>query len=572
MSKSGILPFGSMSRALISCSVITMAFLLCLSGCGSGGNGGSGGSGGGGGNNGGGSSTAAVAGNVLIRVDGLCGYSAAPSVTVSVSINTNPVQTTTTDSNGNFSFTTVPYGSYTVTPSLAGASAVFAPATQSVSVAKGGALTSFNAMVGYSVSGTVSYAGNATGPINLVLQRKCPSGFTQISSLGTMIPAPGAFTINGVPPGTYTVQSWRDVVSDGMPNASDPTGGSAVFTIAAQNQTGVSVALTDPAAVTFDPAYLGVVPFDQGAALGANLLSNSTPAFWQMIGGSYLEKASSYTLQWSTDPNFGTLTGTKSYPAAGQTMWVLPGLANGQQLYFRFQGVAGAATSSWSSVVGPVTIGAPAGSVLVSGNVTFGSPATGPLYLSFTNESTPGHTYYAQIASPISPQSYSIQLSPGTYYVDAFIDQNNDDVEDNGDMRLGGNSVFPTFSGTSATHDLSMNGGGIRYLSLGTENIQDVNEYGASIQGYSNTINAWDGSKKVEAIEVTRGPQYHRSTGSLAVHSPPRSLLFFLRKHCFTPRHNAKGWRCLQSKAYLQRWKHGDCDPDGRQCAGQLRC
>ena len=106
---------------------------------------------------------------------------------VSVSINTNPVQTTTTDGNGNFSFATVPYGSYTVTPSLTGASAIFAPATQSVTVAKGGALVSFNGMVGYSVTGTVGYTGNATGPINLVLLRKCPSGATQLTGLGTMV-------------------------------------------------------------------------------------------------------------------------------------------------------------------------------------------------------------------------------------------------------------------------------------------------------------------------------------------------------------------------------------------------
>jgi hypothetical protein len=95
----------------------------------------------------------AVAGSVIYSNS--CGPAVGPATTLS--INTTPVQTTTTDSNGNFVFAAVPQGTYTITPSLSGTNALFTPATQNVTVGAGGAVASFKAVVGYAVTGNVSY-------------------------------------------------------------------------------------------------------------------------------------------------------------------------------------------------------------------------------------------------------------------------------------------------------------------------------------------------------------------------------------------------------------------------------
>jgi hypothetical protein len=339
---------------------------------------------------------APVAGSVIYSSD--CGLIAGPSTTVA--INTNPVQTATTDVNGNFSFASVPYGSYTITPSLAGTNAVFSPSTQNVTVNAGGAVVAFKAAVGYSVSGTASYpTGSATGPVHVILQYWCTYGsinaaFTS-DILGTTISAPGAFTINGAMPGSYKVQAWRDVANDNWPNASDPTGTSALYTVTTGNLSGTSVTMTDPTTPTFTntPGTPAVYPIDKGVVLNAqvlNVATNPNPTFWSNIT-YFPEMANSYNVEWGTDQTFATYTASKNFLTKGgnQNIWILTGLTNNQQLYFRYQGVLGSTTSPWSSASSQITIGEPStGADLVSGTVTFANAATGPLYLYFTNQST----------------------------------------------------------------------------------------------------------------------------------------------------------------------------------------
>ena len=453
--------------------------------------------------------SAPIAGSVIFGNS--CGNLVGPSV--ELSINTNPVQTTATDGNGNFTFAAIPSGTYTITPLLAGTNAIFTPNTQSVTVNSGGALTSFKANVGYAVSGMVSYTGTATGPINLALQYNCPNG-GEGEVLGTSIPAPGPFTINGVPPGSYVIYAWRDALSNGAPNMSDPTGNSTALAVSAANLTGVSVALTDPAPVTFNPAtstspYLSAIPIDQGVVLNGGTLSevfSSTPNFWRLMGVGFPELATSYTVQWSTDPSFNTITGSKSFPATGSGTWIVNGLTDGQILYFRYQGVAGSATSQFPGVFGPTTIGEPAGAVTVSGNVTFSSPATGPLYIYFNNQTT-HQSYYTSVANPASPQPYSIQLpADGNYSFNAFIDQNNDNIEDNGDMISGGPAYIVAVTGSTATQDIKMFGGGNSFVAGGLTNNQLVDSSGNTSQYYDFDFDASNGSKKLTAIELVSGP------------------------------------------------------------------
>jgi hypothetical protein len=453
-------------------------------------------------------SSAQVAGSVIYSNS--CGFVAGPATTVS--INTNPVQSTTTDNNGNFSFAAIPQGSYTITPSLAGTNAVFSPATQNVTVGAGGAVVSFNAAVGYSVSGNVNYSGAATGPVHMILQYQCPGGVWIGHTLGTSILTPGQFTINGAAPGSYQVLAWMDATNNGWPNASDPTGSSTLQTVSSANLSGISVTMTDPTAPTFTstPFSPGVVPFDQGAMIYPYVIYESGPplrAFWLPID-SQLEIATSYTVEWGTDKTFATYIGSKSFPAkGGYTMTcVLNGLTNGQQLYFRYQGAVGSATSAWSPVAGPITVGAPTGPVTVSGTATFANAATGPLHIYFENRST-GETYNTAVASPVSPQNYSIQLpAAGNYFVSAFIDQNNDSIEDNGDMLSGGTSNVAV-TGSTGTFDLTLNGGGTSYLTVGLNNYQAIDyALGLTKQFYNLATGAWSGSKELIAMELVSGP------------------------------------------------------------------
>jgi hypothetical protein len=398
-----------------------------------------------------------------------------------------------------------------VTPSLAGTNAVFSPATQNVTVGAGGAVVSFNAAVGYSVSGNVSYTGIATGPVNLALQYNCPNGGEGIV-LGTSITAPGQFTINGAAPGSYTLLAWRDIVGHGVPNALDPTGSSTALAVSADNLTNVSVALTDPAPITLGPIIdsIGRTPFDQGVVLQLSQITvppSSVSTFWKAIGVSYLEEVSSYNIQWSTDPTFSTNTHSKSFPATGtnEDSWVLNGLTNGQHLYFRYQGVAGSTTGPWSGL-GVTTIGAPTGPVTVSGIATFANAATGPLYISFSNLST-YNGYYTAIANPVSPQPYSIQLpADGNYQIQGFIDQNNDGVDDNGDMYVSASIYNLAITGSTATKDVIATGGGNRFFSWQANNDQFVNTISGTHQYYNLSFIAWNGSKQLTTAELVSGP------------------------------------------------------------------
>ena len=89
-----------------------------------------------------------------------CG-SNTPPVTVTLTQGSTLIQTTTTtNNNGSFMFSGVPNGTYSVTPSISGASSIFYPSPQSVSVSNNNVTNAnFNATFqGYTVSGSVSLA------------------------------------------------------------------------------------------------------------------------------------------------------------------------------------------------------------------------------------------------------------------------------------------------------------------------------------------------------------------------------------------------------------------------------
>jgi hypothetical protein len=419
-----------------------------------------------------------------------------------VSINTTPTQTTTTDASGNFTFANIPVGQYTITPSIAGSSAVFLPATQSVALVNADVQTHFGASVGYSVSGSLSYTGSKSGLIYVGLAgTNCTLGVTP----GTSISAPGSFTIRGVPPGSYKMQAFMDDLGYGSANETDPSSNSLAevdVSVTNQNVTGVAAAIADPAPVTVSsaPTFKDVSAFNQAAFLQYN----------PVTGPDGNETATSYLVQWSTDPTFATVTGSKTFAATGTNgshLWIIDGLTNDQTLYFRAHGSNPGSTGLFSSPSSAVTIGPYDGGNTVTGTVTFPGTATGPLYVGFYDTNT-GNVYATEISNPISPQNYSVQVPNGSNYFNfAILDQSgtgqilpgidisNTDSKNGNFVAITGpaNNIDVTLPATSST------------LSLTTQHWHRVDRNGSS-DSYQLNFQVYAVDKLPVAAAMISGP------------------------------------------------------------------
>ena len=444
------------------------------------------------------STTYSVAGQIVLNNNCGGGSSSVPAMTVTLSQGSTVIQTQTTNNIGNFTFTNVPNGTYTVTPSIAGPSSVFYPSTQSVPISNSNSTsTSFRVALGYTVSGTVAYTGTQAGQIYVSLNpaNTCGSGFP-----GTSISAKGAFTIRGVAPGTYTLQAVMDNLGHGSVNAANPAGSTSGVTLAAANLTSQSVTLADPATVTLSaaPKLSSVNAFNTGVLAQYKAITNS----------SGVEMATSYTLQWSTTASFATVAGSKTFPADGthQNVWIANGLTDGSIYYFRAYGTStGTAVSSYSSTVGPITIGAPTGGNTVSGAVSFTGTATGPLLVGFVDQNT-GTVYGQYIATPANLQAYSVQVPNGSnYFFFGIIDQNNNGIIDAGDIsNADQNQAVTVISGPTANQNLTLpSAAGIATVS--TQNFQSTSSSGSS-QSYSLYFQINGLLKLPVAVTLASGP------------------------------------------------------------------
>ncbi len=440
------------------------------------------------------STTYSVSGNVSLSTP--CGNSAPLSgITLTISGSN---ATTTSDNSGNFSFSGLANGSYTITPSISGPSAAFYPASQSVTInGANGTFAAFSADLGYTVSGTVSYSGAQTGRVYLTLNSaNCGSS----AVVGTSISSPGPYTIRGVPPGSYTLQAWMDNLGSGHLNASNPIGTSAA-NLTTANVTGANVTLADPAAVTLAsaPKLQGVSGFNSGALVQFKTLVNS----------NNLELPTSYTLQWSSTSAFTAIAGSKNFVAGGNggaQVWMLHGLTDGSAYYFRLFATAGSSTSPPSAVFGPVTIGAPTGGNTITGTVTFPGTATGPLYTGLYDMNS-GAFYGQYIASPVSPQPFSVQVPNGSnYFQVAILDQNNNGQVDAGDIanvKQGSNTSL-AISGPAALPTLTLSGANAT-AAVTTQNNQLTSGSGTT-QSYALNFKISDGIKLPVAATLVSGP------------------------------------------------------------------
>lgn len=491
-----------------------------------------------------------VSGQIFLNSN--CGGSSGNQPIFTVSINTTPTATTTTtDSNGNFMFTGIPDGTYTITPSIQGASSsVFYPAAYT-----GVALSSstnnnvtgenFNAVVGYTVSGTVTYGGSQTGQTYLVLNNNSCGGSGRLgaSISEAALTSGGAFSIRGVPPGSYSLQAWMDPLGQAAQNKIDPMGSTAI-TVANANVTTAAVTMTNPTFATpsSNPG-LKALP-DAGGALIFYQASSV-----QDSNGNSVEDANQYTVQWSTSPtltgaggSFATVSGSKTFSAIGTngaTLWIMNNTTisgspfnTGTTYYFQAQSantLAGTASpAGWSTYTDGsgnpkgVTIGAALCSsscTAVSGAVTIPSGVTvaggAPLYVGFYQQSSsgkgPSAIYAVEISNPVAgANNYSITIPSGSgYTMFGILDQNIDGRIDAGDV--------------TNVHDNNSSGVTISGSTMSGQNLTlpDVNstaavstQYQSNVYSGSTTpstsyqinINLREANKLPVAVTLTSGP------------------------------------------------------------------
>ncbi len=343
---------------------------------------------------------------------------------VAVALSGKATGSTTTNSSGFYSFTGLAGGTYFVAPSQPGYTFSGSPAT----VVIAGSTTTQNftetpAVTTYSISGSVSYTGAQTGKALNTIIRVFNSGCTSCggSIAGTSItsvPSSSgtAYTVRGLPPGSYVVNAEIDTQGTAVPNSSNPNGSSATATISTSSLTGINFPLADrtPALPTA-PNTPNVFPSSGAALVVYNEVDDSS--------GSE-ELATSYVLSYGTDTAASNI-GTVSHPAGDtQDVFVLPGLTNGAILYFKLAAVNGTGTGPYSTpTVAPITINNTSGGNTVSGTVTFtGITPLGRLNVGLYS-GTNG-VYFVSYPSPTSGQTFSISGVPtGKYSLFAFLDQ-----------------------------------------------------------------------------------------------------------------------------------------------------
>ena len=362
--------------------------------------------------------------------------------------------TTTTDVNGKYSFTNLPSGqSVTFTPSLAGYN--YAPTSQTVPIPAGStaavtvpAMSASPVYASYSITGTVAYAGIATGRVYVLVyntSNTCGGGCSSNGgTLARLNPGSGQYTIRGLQNGSYTVSAFMDTLGTGQPNsAADPLGSSATININSSNvTTGANITLADPTVTTPSVPSIAVVVPGNGSAFAFYNTSTDN-------NGN--EAATSYTLSWGTDANASN-GGTKTFLAQGNnaTLVYVPNLTNGNVLKFKLLATDSAGSSAYSSISAPVTIGAPTGNNTVSGTVTFTGTATGPMIVVLHPPHGSGGLYFTAVGSlanpPQSGATYTITGVPsGSYQLAVIIDNDNTGVVSAGDFTYGINGGAPTF-------------------------------------------------------------------------------------------------------------------------------
>ncbi len=475
------------------------------------------------------------------------------------------VQSTTTDVNGNYSFTSIPNGTYTITPSLAGAATLFYPASYpGVTLNSSGNNNvtgeNFNANVGFTVSGTVSYSGSQTGQTYLVMNNNsCGSG-TGTSITEATLTSGGAFTIHGVPPGSNTLQAWMDPLGQDVQNAIDATGSVAVTVDG--NVSSADLTMADPTFATpyENPTIQVIIPNAQGVLIEFKPSRNNS--------GNGVEDANQYVVQWSTSSTLGggtgggqfaTIAGSHTFTASGDKgVWVLNNVVlsgsgysftSGQTYYFQARsfdtldtanphpsgwcnytasGCGGTTNFTAVKIATPTCTGnctAVSSSVTIPAGITINSGA--PLYLGLVQVDSSGNPigiYVTEITSPVNgvnnfPQPITVP-SGSNYAVVGILDQDKAGGLGAGTISNTNNNLQAnlTISGTSQT---------VPGITLPVTNAtatvstqwssQTCQGCGATTTNYQLNFDVSESNKLPVAVTLTSGPNMINTSGTVAI-------------------------------------------------------
>ncbi len=224
-------------------------------------------------------------------------------------------------------------------------------------------------------------------------------------------------------------------------------------------------------------------------------------------------------MQWSTTPDFAA-TGSATFKATGvngSNIWILnnsqPGMTGtfvvSTPYYFRASGNVGAVAGPWTIYGGStptaVSIGSPTAPNTISGTVTFTGTATGPLYVGFFDQTT-SQMYVRRLATPTSPQAYSVEVPNGSnYFFFGIIDQNNDGLIDAGDIsNTKNNDSAPVVISGSATMNLTLPSANST-AAVTTQHWNQTTASGSST-GFNLNFDVRDAIKLPASVTLMSGP------------------------------------------------------------------
>jgi len=267
--------------------------------------------------------------------------------TVTLTQGATTVATTTLDASGNYTFSAVPYGTFTVTPSNTGIA--FVPASRSVTVS-GTSVTGVNFTATLSISGSITPAAQSIGSTVTLTQGTTTVATTTADSNGNY-----GFTVSAN--GTYTVTPAKTGFS---------------FTPASQNVTvsGTSVSGINFSIVDITPPTVSIT------APAANTVTNGTIA----VTASASDNVGVVGVQFLLDGvNLGTEVTTPPYSISWNTTTATQGTRN---VSARARDAANNQTTSANVPVivdrttpsGSIT--APAANATVSGTITVTASAS----------------------------------------------------------------------------------------------------------------------------------------------------------------------------------------------------
>ncbi|MEW5852878.1 MAG: Ig-like domain-containing protein [Myxococcota bacterium] len=265
------------------------------------------------------------------------------------------------------------------------------------------------------LSGTVDYAGSATGRIYIVVSEQF-GGDRNVG--GTSLGAPGDFTVRGISrTGGFTVRAWMDALGTGSFNAAYDPAGTATVYLGSDDLTDVQITLVDPSAVTPPaPAVDGIFPGgDHFGLIYAPVRDNNN--------GN--ELADHYTFYCDANPDPGPGAALVRTVRAGGDFVVMGPWTGGDSVYCAAAAVNHGTEGPLSAPLGPVDLSPPVDGNAISGEVSVAAGVTGPLYVIAYSEQL--GALITRVANPQATQAYTIDgVADGAWYMIAFVDRADD--------------------------------------------------------------------------------------------------------------------------------------------------